>query len=227
MELAFGAQLNNRVPIGMALNLSSTAISYKFSQYTRNLIGDPSLKVWLGTPSPLNLICSTNSTQLVIRGNELAEAKIVVYDGFKPIVYSAGSGVSSLSFNSTEYGNDFLVSVYKDDYVPMLQLYAQNALLTTSKQYILTKTMLKGELDFCYKIKQNGKLVLKCLENFESDKSFEISQGGRLDIEGNDIIKLSNDKICEAGNAVITGKRVVLGSGFTVSKGGTLSILNK
>ena len=224
MEAEFGRQLYKRVTLGEALKQSSRATTYRYAQYSRNLIGDPDIMVWIGEPSKLNLETESSSTMANISGLDLENSKIVVYNGVNSTSFNAGFGISKVSFYKQDYGNDFLISVYKDDHSPYLYLYAENSVLSRSKKYILTETSLTGTNNYCYRINNNGVLYLNCLENFKSNKGFEINNGGLLNIECTGHVILSKDNVNYGGRVDIKANKVELLSGFSINTGGNIEI---
>ena len=108
----------------------------------------------------------------------------------------------------------------------MSKLYANNSILTKNKNYILTNTVLEGYNNPAYIINQNGTLTLNCIESFESIKGFAINSGGLLDLKCDGQIKLSLDKVSNGGCMIIKGKNIEIDDGFTVDKGGKITIEN-
>lgn len=226
MESEFGKQISRRISIGDAFNQSSYATTNKYAKYSRNLIGDPELKIWIGKPNIPNVKLDSNSSSVNITGEDIQSSKVIIYDGVSSKSYIIGSGVSNVSFSRSEYGNDFLISIFKDNFIPLSKLYANNSILTKNKNYILTNTVLEGYNNPAYIINQNGTLTLNCIESFESIKGFAINSGGLLDLKCDGQIKLSLDKVSNGGCMIIKGKNIEIDDGFTVDKGGKITIEN-
>ncbi len=223
LELEFGKQINKRISIGEAMKQSAFATTYKYSQYTRNIIGDPEIKIWMGCPSALNLNILCTNRKVEVTGDNLTNSKIVIFDGNTPKSFRVGA-LNNLSFTESEYGTDFVISIFKDDFVPLWKLYANNSNLTTKKRYILSETFLNGENGYGFNINQNGFLSIYCLENFETNKGFEINKGGSLELECTGCTKLSNDILNDGSALIIKSNNTVLQNGFTVNKGAKFEI---
>lgn len=226
MESSFGTYINNDVPIGQAQINSTFAINSKYSQYTRNILGDPDIRIWRGQPAMPDYTIEESNTISgklpKIIGN-LSNCRLSVFDGKSTISsYQINNGYSfQLPFSIS---GDYLISIYKPNQVPYLKLIADGVTLNEPHSYILRNLSIGESTKYSYTIGKNGLLELKSLGDVSSDHGFNLKKGGELIINSDGPVSLKNDLFESGGNVNIKSSEVTLGAGFEIKPGGSLSI---
>ena len=73
-------------------------------------------------------------------------------------------------------------------------------------------------------IKQEGIINLRCLSSFSTDNALTIEHGGKLSINADMDVSLKEDLVKNGGKLEIISNSTILGPGFSVEKGGSLTI---
>ena len=127
------------------------------------------------------------------------------------------------------YGGDFMLSFYGADRLPHFEWVANNSLLSNNtKRFVVRDVALTNVFNpdnYAYRISSGGNLDLVATRNFTSKKAFDISNGGKVNLSsyyGN--VVLESDNIQEGGELQVSSKETTLKNGFSVAKGGELTI---
>lgn len=230
-EILFGKSLKTNNNLAAALIESINNQNDSQERLSRHLIGDPDIDIWEGTPDSSNTKVSATPNQVVISGHS-AESKVIVYDGADECMtyYTsrATPNIISLAQTNLASSKDFAVSVFESNKLPTVRLFAFNSTITNkNKTYFMregeiTKSSISEKYGFY--ISEGGVLNLFCTRYLNTDKSFNISTGGELNVRCFGEVHLYSDNI-EAGGAMnVTARQTTLEQGFCVEKGGTLSI---
>lgn len=127
--------------------------------------------------------------------------------------------------------NDFVVSVFKNGYLPYTYLYSEGSRLTKlDKRYVLRDVVLSSEnsqTEFCYIVDVNGSISLTCTRSLKTKSAFDVLDGGSVNIYSWGNVSLTKDVIESGGNMEVCSPNTILKSGFEVKKGGILSISAK
>jgi len=236
MEISFAELSLNKQSIGKSLNEARKAITKnrRDDQLKLNLLGDPDIKPWLGSPKIISNSVSYGSI-LNISGNFVAGADIHIWDGVdNTLSLHVPVNLSSLTITREELRNnlsniisDILVNISKDGYIPDIHLMAPGVSLShRHKRYILRDLCMSNSPTSmcCYNVQNGGFLELKCYGTFESNGGLVIGNRGLVSINSEINATLENDVIQNGGNIEISAPKVTLNAGFKVEAGGKLTI---
>lgn len=238
MENSFMQTLSRNKTLGEYLCDIGKKATFMEDQMMLNLIGDPTLHLWLGTPSRLESMISLQKNSLVIGSNNIASSKISLYDGIDPMEYKITDKSTNsfiLNFTSTPFmgmtgneGRDFLISIWQDGYLPDFFLVAENRKLKNlSKKYILRDLRMGNSAvsnECRYNVSDNGALLLQCSGLFVSDNGLNVGNNGVVEVVSEISATLSNDHIEDGGRLDVKSPVIILDSGFSVDKGGCLTL---
>ena len=232
MESAFGINVSSGMNLGNAIKESSEASYNRHQQFTRNLIGDPDINLWLGTPDEPSTTVSYDNGILSITGNDVEGSHMVLYDGKTPLGEYRLPSSTTISLNKSQLNlgdtKDFAVSIFKNGQYPYIKLcYEDGCTVSSYKQYFLRGSRISNNStasDYCFRIIHNGNFNIKSLSDLSTEAGFKVSDGGILNIESYGIVNMSGDRACEGGSIGIKAKSVLLDKGFTIEKGGVLDI---
>lgn len=233
LEQEFGKNVNNGYNLGMSFVKSG--LSYyagNHCRYTRCLIGDPDINMWLGTPDKLNVSLLLNGMELNANGSDIDNVKAVIYNGQDnpSVEYIKGEDAVTFDINylKSKHGNDFVVSLFKNNKLPIVYLIADQSQISSSKKYFLEEIHLTNHFEGsqkCFNVMDGGSLSLTSTRNFETTNAFEINEGGAVDLKSlSGSVMLKEDCIKNGGKMSVCAKDVRLDSGFTVEAGGELII---
>ena len=233
LEQAFGKSVNNGYNLGMSFVKSGLAYNAgNHCRYTRCLIGDPDINMWLGSPDKLDVNLLYDGLKLSFNGSDLDNMKAVIFNGQDnpSIEYFNGEDAISFDINNlkSKHGDDFTVSLFKNNKLPIVYLMADQSNISSSKKYFLEETHLANPFDEsrkCFNVMEGGSLTLTSTRNFETTNAFEITEGGFVKLKSlSGSILLKEDNIKKGGRMDVCAKDVRLDSGFTVELGGELTI---
>lgn len=238
MEIEFGKCVNQNKSVGDSFISSLKAISSKYAQYARTIIGDPEFTIWNGKPLASNVkLMKVSISKISIQGEGLINGKVVFYDGEdNQVSYLNLENSSGHSFNYSDIfgssasvleGVDYLVGVWAPNRLPFLDLVVSNKKLRTKKNYILGNIKLgkaSSDFDKHYSVEAGGVLNLKCMGDLNSSEGMVVNAGGIVNLNANGTISIDSDIINAGGAMNINAGNVKLGCGFTVKKGGILRV---
>ncbi len=231
METDFGYRISKGESIGNAFANSVLATGDRHQQFTRNLIGDPDINVWLGVPSRQNISVSYQSGILTINGTDMENARAIVFNGERATAVFRITGHSTVSLTAEEIGvqdnSPFTVSIFKNGHYPEIYLLASNSgTVQSSKKFYLPDINLLNDDIKEPQIQVSGNLGLYCIGNFRSRNYFDVMTGGNLMVQANGQAEFEGERICCGAKVSISAHETVLGAGFTVEKGAGLNISN-
>lgn len=210
-------------------------IDANMSQYAcaaHNIMGDPELEMWLNTPIEQEVEISFVKDGVRIMGNKLKDSKICLYDGEENNISviadtnDVSVGVSTNNFDSTDY----LVSIWKTGYLPIIKLFGQNSSISNkSKRYIASeatfgKDIVSGKEIGNYTIGSNGVLQIDAIHSLKTHDGFVVGSGGYAELQCINSVNLYGGSVENGGILEVKGNEVILNNGFTVQKGGKLYV---
>ena len=242
MEQSFGSYIAGGNSIGIAVSRSArSALTYnphlgRFAQFSRNLIGDPDIKIWQGTPSIGNVVMKDDGTNIIISGENLNSSTVSVYNGYSQSkAIKITSDVNSITVPKSEFGipvtsSDYSVTILRDKFYPETKLFANNSAIRGQKKSYhfrscdITSDNGNGIPLF---VSNQGSLELYCSRNLKSERGFVVGNDGTIEIEAYGNVSLQSDVVSQGGHLVITSETLNLNSGFTIEKGATFQYQNK
>ena len=238
IENSFMSSIGKDRTLGQFVCSLRKATTDRGGQYMLNLIGDPTLRLWLGAPLKLGSTFSLQNNDIIIGSPNIEDSRISLYDGIGPIEYqftNQSKNSATIHFTTTQgmgitgnEGRDFLISVWQNKYLPDFLLVADNRKLKNmTKKYILTDLNM-GEAvktHVCrYDISDRGNLLLHCAGLFVSDNGLNVGNNGVVEVVSEISATLSNDHVEDGGCLEIKSPVIILDSGFSVEKGGCLTL---
>lgn len=235
LEAGFGKYLNEDISIGEVHLKSIGVINHRYSQFMRMLFGDPEFKVWNGTPSFFNLNPCINSSNIVLQSPDIASSSIILNDGnsvLQKIFVGANENeysISKTALNSTngfdEQGICAQFTLTKKGFIPFSRLVIEDAVINKTRSFIVNYPVtLQHDNGNSLTIKQEGIINLRCLSSFSTDNALTIEHGGKLSINADMDVSLKEDLVKNGGKLEIISNSTILGPGFSVEKGGSLTI---
>lgn len=190
--------------------------------HTNNLIGDPEFEIWRGNPLFHDVSLEYSMGKVNISGTTLSDAVISVYDGFEiKEIFVPGSIQTNLSMPSKSY-KMLLCSIWKTGTIPVITLLGENSTITEKFNFIVGNA--KIGLTEMFKVLDGGVLNIEALNLIEFGDTFCISDGGKVSFSSKRKISAKGGIVGNNGSLRMTGDEIVLNSGFTVEKGGSLLI---
>ena len=210
---------------------SNTTIRYALAAH--NIIGDPTLNIWIGKPNRFSPNLSKNQNTLSIYDSNLQDASVVLFDGNKSVFVNSES--TNLNINTLQMSNAIddkilLISIFKRQYLPELLLLGQNFVLkNSSKKFIcknayLGKDVLNGKEVGSAIISDNCNLDIRSIDSVNLEEGFAVESNGNVQVACDGSIELSGVSIKDNGKLNLTGQTVVLKSGTTIGKGASVKI---
>ena len=231
----FGKRININPNLARAIVESDNPSKKTRTKFMRNLIGDPDIDLWIGSPlsTSLGAELNYNSGGVIISGSRLGNSTIVLYDG----VETADTYTTNLSTTSVSLTNnmseviskgDFVLSVYHRNQLPYVKLFASsNIIKNSSKNYFLREQILSDSKEngsHCYILSDNGNLNLTFTRGVETKKAFDIRENGKVSVSSFGYAKFNDDVVEAGGSLDVKGKDIEFGPGFCVNKGGILTV---
>ena len=221
--------------IGMAHAYAkkNSNVTHKYALTAHNIIGDPSLYIWLGKPKRFNLSFSQNGNNFSIYDSNLQYASVVIYDGINTMTYKSES--SNLNLNTLNLSNVIddkiqLVSIFKRHYLPELILLGQNFILKDcSKRFIcknayLGRDVIKGKNVGSAIIGENCNLNIRSIDSVNLNDGFVVESNGTVQVLCDGFIELNGISVKNNGILNLNGQYVVLKNRTTIEKGSVLKI---
>lgn len=238
MELWFFKGLTQNRKIGYAENYSKINYNNTYNSIhlraTHSIIGDSEIEMWLGKPLDNNININHTSSAISFSGNSLAGSKICLYDGEGNYATATASSTSynfSLAAAPEEFDNtNYIISVWKTGYLPVVRLYGQNATMIKRKKDFIVRDAIFGSAVMSSKTKGdytvgNGAILnVKAIDSIDAQKGFIIESGGIADFKCDRSVVMSGAEIKKGGSLNINANTVTLKEGFTVIAGGSLTI---
>lgn len=236
LERSFGIEVKDGASVGVALNKSGlktdleTSSVGMFAKFTRNIIGDPDVKIWLGRPNVWNPDVSFHGSSMTVSGSGLSGSAICISDGDAVSkTYQCENEVETIELNSLGIDtlNPFIVSVFKKDCLPFVKLYSPQAQIRSrNMKFYVNCDRVGGETDSGYKFDLGKKSLFELIatRGIKTDKAFHIQSEGELRVTAFKDIVLKNDKVSDGGKLSVVANEVTLDAGFEIEKGGELII---
>lgn len=249
LEASFYSVVKNNRKLGIAESLSkviSMDVYPQFPRYhkatihTHSLIGDPEMELWLDVPYKLNLdlnlfdnriqtLCHDNTSSL-----QPTNQIISIFNGnSEQYSWSVGSGNIELPLPSFIKNDIWCVSYWKTGFLPIIELHAQNFKLTNDEKRFLVSNAYLGRNVNEHKtsgdltIGSNGVLHIDAMESIKTSDGFIIESSGQVCLYGRKEVECNDTTVKTGGGLEAQGETVILGPGFTLEEGATLSINNK
>lgn len=122
-------------PIGKAHAFAFTRLGGgQYSKAAHNVLGDPTISMWLSKPSKLEFSFSNMSSTLSLSGNQLAGSEVCLFDGSKSLVQECSSNTVTIPLGSLIDNTLYSVYVNKPHFLPFIGLYGQNGNLALSNK---------------------------------------------------------------------------------------------
>lgn len=193
-----------------------------------NIIGDPSLYIWIGKPKRFNPTFSQNGNVLSICDSNLLDASVIIFDGNRSDLYYSGS--SNLNINNSFEDKIQLISIIKRDYLPEMLLFGQNFTLTDYSKKFICKNAYLGQNVITGKdignavIGENCNLNIKSIDCVNLDEGVVIESNGRLNICCDGYIEINGICVKDNGTLNLTGQKVGFKNGTKICKGAVLKV---
>lgn len=242
LEVYFGSALLTASKIGDAENLSKTKLQLgKYWNLVRaghNLIGDPDIELWRGTPKMIECKIGKNALSTMLQSN-ITNGYISLYRGDNNVsLYRfscIGGNVVELPLPSSGIMS---ISLFKTGMLPYTYLYTSgNKIINTKSTFqlrsaIFTKPLSSSQsmrpvdnFPVYLNIGSNTNITINSYETIFSDTGIRVGRGGILNLSSRKDT-VSKEDVVESGGVlnIESEGSVTLQSGFTVEKGGELTI---
>lgn len=231
----FGKRININPNLARAIVESDNPSKKTPTKFMRNLIGDPDIDLWIGSPlsTSLRAELNYNSGGIIISGSHLGNSTIVLYDGVETAdTYTTNLATTSVSLtnNMSEVisKGDFVLSLYHRNQLPYVKLFASSSIIkNSSKNYFLREQILSDSKENgspCYILSDNGNLNLTFTRGVETKKAFDIRENGKVSVSSFGYAKFNDDVVEAGGSLDVKCKDIEFGPGFCVNKGGILTV---
>lgn len=234
MELLFFKGLIQNRKIGYAENYSKINYNSNHLKAAHSIIGDAEMEMWIGKPLDNDVNINQTSSLVSLSGNNIAGSKICVYDGEGNYATATASSTSfnfSLATTPEKFDKtNYLISVWKTGYLPVIRLYGQNATMTNRKKDFIVRDagfgneIMSSKTKGDYTVGNGAILNIKAIDSIDAQKGFIIESGGVADFKCDRSVVMSGAEIKKGGSLNINANTVTLKEGFTVIAGGSLTI---
>ena len=211
--------------IGICEAISKQQYGNSYLSCAHNLIGEPEFDMWLG--KPLNLTMSDNlEINVPTPLNSDSKATVVIWDGVSsPISYIHYNAVEGGWMNNAVTQKDYLISVWKERYLPEIQYHGVSGTITEKNKRFLVRTAVLGLMksginaDSSFAIGSKGVLNINATDEIRATKRFQIEEGGTANLSCFEDVSLSGSTIKSGGKLKVTAKSISLDEGFSVEAG--------
>ena len=194
--------------------------------------------MWLGKPKDSNASIVWNGDYIDISAPELIGAKVVEFSGTGEYEVSqmTSSLISITGCQSklyplapfTAYG------IWKDGYLPIVELRHMNGRIGKGNfRFIVRRTVLGSSNDVyngritMLSLEDDVKLNVWTIDELHLDFGFIMKGNASFTSDRQRIANIHNCKIADNANLSVKGEGTIIGSGFCIQKGATMSILPK
>lgn len=230
LEKLFLSSLRNQPKIGIAEALSKYL--YVDSDYMgcyvrhgHNLIGDPEFEIWRSVPENLTADLRWYSNSFQLTGGGLEDCRVTLIDGedYKKVIDIIIPQSFSIQY---PHDNDQMaaVGVFKTGYYPIVTLNCRNQQLKDCDKKFVVRDAHLGMDVTSVNIGTDASVYIRTIDIAECGSSLAISDGGKLEINSDDGVNIDGSSVEMGGELNITGKRVEICGGFSVKKGGRLTV---
>lgn len=232
MELKFGENIQGGHSLGYAMRNAGYAISSRYAQFTRALIGDPDIHTWKGSPVEMKTELLDDTDKISINGQNIANSRVVAYNGINTLRTFILNDNNGIMIPKSDIGitlnDDYIISIFKEGCLPNFKVFASNCELSNKKKEYFARELYltdsRSSGGFAYKVASDGILNFNATRSIKTNKAFNIVSGGQVNLNSEKAIELQSDIIESGGRMNIVSKNVLLNEGFTVEKGGELII---
>lgn len=235
MESQFARELKNCCNIGKAHALAkkNSNVADKYALAAHNIMGDPEIGLWLGKPQIQKNIIAVSNNSFNIQGNNLSGSIITLFDGDNVLSSKAENNYLTITFPPSKFNFNkdfFLISIWKPQVIPTLDLYGQNCTLDDINKSFITKRAFFGKKVFSSKssgnvmIGGNSILNIKCIQSALLSEGFMMKDNAAVNIQCDGEIEASAIRVNDNSNLILQGKSVKLGAGTLISKGASLTV---
>lgn len=237
LEKAFSECLNINPKIGIAENISKLKYGNNFSCVIvrHNIIGDPDINLWLGAPSSVSGKESVASGVWTLNATGLKNGSYGISFGNTSFrnSYANANGKVSISLKQAIANNPKAaigsIFVSEKDCLPYMQLFTTGAQITGQQEsYTLVKGAFGSPTDNTYRpvlnLGKNADISVSAYTDITSDNGITVDDGGNLTMIADGKASFSNDEVKTGGSLTISASKVTIEGGFSVAKGGKLSI---
>lgn len=240
LELNFFKEIVKNPKIGIAENKSKINLSDVgyglYVKHTHNIVGDPEISLWFGKPQGFDPSITLSSSRININHRSLEGAKISLYDGINqiiPFVASSSNAQLILSGLPTVFDKTcYVLSIWKDGFLPSINFIGQNSSITNKvKSFIVNDASLGSPTVFSmpseyFSIESGGLLKIKALNRISTYDGFIVKDKGTAVFNCKNNVYLQGGTIENNGKLNVTAHEVTLYGGFSIEKGGVLTICN-
>ena len=226
IERQFLREIKNNSIIGIAEAMSK--VNYTTSSYvhaSHNLIGDPELRLWLNSPSELNVSASWED-DFKISGFDANGCTVVQNDGegnIKRIKVVQRKPQAPVGYPSS--GRMQALGIFKDGFLPQVQMNCRNDNLTNCNKRFIVRTAQVGLTnEKSVFIGANAIVDIKAVNEILTGQGLSIEKDGKLSLRCDKTIEISGSEVNSGGELRLSAEKVILSDGFTVKSGGTLSV---
>lgn len=240
LEQEFGKYINKGYSIGIAeglskINLTGSSSSHNQVRLVHSIIGDPEIRVWTKEPSYVNFTSLFNEEGIILKYISLNNANIGISCGLSHEIrnYTSFTGDLTIPVKTMIGGENYteIASVYLSNFNawPETFLYPMSDSISGfTKTYNVNRFYI-GKHDMpihcpILRIGDKSRIEIDSYTNISSSSGIEINHGGSLILNALEKASLKDDVVRTGGSLNIVSKRSVLDKGFTVEKGGSLTI---
>lgn len=212
--------------IGVAEAYSKIDLTSNYICATHNLIGEPEFQVWTSVPGDLDVKIEYGASNIVVTGKDLVDCRVIVYDGSRSVTYKGGTQSLMIPY-STNKINSYVVSVWKSGYLPIINMMASSGTLSDVDQSFVVREAVLGSPEGAtsgFEVGDGANLRIRAIDLIECEDNFTVSRNGSVELESDNAINLSSAKVLEGGRMDVRAEQVEFSAGFSVEKGGELTI---
>lgn len=241
LEEYFSNSLQQTSCIGIAENISKIIFPEKDSQNGKeiiarhNIIGDPDINLWLGAPSSVSGKESVASGVWTLNATGLKNGIYGISFGNTSLrnTYANANSKVSISLKQAIANNPKAaigsIFVSEKGCLPYMQLFTTGAQITGQQEsYTLVKGAFGSPTDNTYRpvlnLGKNADVTVSAYTDITSDNGITVDDGGNLTMIADGKASFSNDEVKTGGSLTISASKVTIEGGFSVAKGGKLSI---
>ncbi|MCM1141535.1 MAG: C25 family cysteine peptidase [Muribaculum sp.] len=232
LEKLFLSNLKINPKIGVAEALSKylymgSSYSDYYVKHGNNLIGDPEFEIWRSAPKNLSADLIWESSSVRLTGSGLEDCRVSLMDGedYKKVI---DVKIPQSFLMQNPHNNDQMtaVGIFKTGYYPIVTLNCRNQQLKDCDKKFVVRDAHLGMEETSVNIGTDASVYIRTIDAAECGSSLSISDGGKLDISSDDSVNIDGSSVENGGGFYITGKRIAISGGFSVKKGGSLTINN-
>ena len=218
-------------PIGKAHALAFTRLAGgKYAKAAHNVLGDPTISMWLSKPSKLEFSFSNMSSTLSLSGSQLSGSEVCIYDGSNNIIQECSSNSVNIPLGSSFDNTLYSVSICKPQFLPFIGLYGQNGnLVLSNKEFFVNfaefgSNVISGKTTGDFSISDGGNVKVTALDYITIESGFKINQKGVAEFRCLGKINLTGTQINNEGKLIIRASKTTLNPGVKIQKGAYFEI---